>query len=342
MHETQTKRHAVRMAKTTSHCSLAKRLELPGRRPIAGLLIKLGRTMAPHLRTTRNGGFEVEANSWSSSKNNPTPKKKIIAIFAQGCIGSRLSNGALDAKAYCKGHRAPFRDSVSYEPCLAFDAGMELELPEACQESPGKGRTTNSGLEGSCLAPYKKKPKSLGHTWFSSMNPAFFFPRMSGKRGRPKEKHQFFRWRPIRKNCPLFLQSAFRPKEDGLPSLSAFILTKTFMEMRSRASSSTCCTESEAPFSCSGIKVKSMLKPRWLKSSCKNIIASIQTFSPLAHQSLIPMNMFGAISRGTWRTAFQKILNISKNFCNRRPINFDIHESFCRLALQLPSYHGNS
>jgi hypothetical protein len=330
------------MAKTTCNCFVAKWLESPCGCQIAGLFIKFSRTMASHLQRKRNGRFETEAHFRPSERNDPVSKEKIAALFKQGRIGRRLSDGTMDLEAYCNDNWAPFWGSVSYKPCLAVDAGMELELPKACQESPRKGGTANSGLEGSCLAPYKKKPKNLKRTWFSSMKAAFFLLQMSEKRGRLKEKLQFFRWQPIRKNCLPFLRSAFRPREGILPSLSGFIRTITFMEKKSCASLSTCCTGSAALSSCFGIRVKFTLKPRSFISFCKNITASMQTHFPLIHQSLTPMNMFGITLRGPWQTAFQKILSTLKNYCNHQYIGFDFHENFYGLALKLPSYHGNS
>lgn len=342
-HETQTEEHAIRMAKATGHCFITGWPELSECFTTVELCIKFRRALATSLQEKGNGRHAAQTNPWPSEKNNATPKENIIAIFKQGRHRRRIHNGILDIKAHCKGDWSSFWNPVSYKSCLAFDASMELELSETCQESQGTARTTSPRLERSRLAAYKKKPKSLGLTWFSSTKAAFCLPQMLEEPGHLKGKLRFFRWRPpIGIKYPPFLLSAFRPKGDGLPSLCAFIQRKTFTAMKWCVSLSTCCTESKVLFSCCGIETKFMLKPMWSESSWKPITASMQMPSRLSRQTLTPMKAFGSISKGMWQIAFRTTLSILKSFCNLRPISFDIREGFYGLALQLRSCHGHS
>jgi len=237
------------------------------------------------------------------------PSEKILgARLSEGPLGIRLFDGSLDAEAYRSDRSEEFPSALLYRQFVESDERLGLELPETAEEGQGAPGASDSLLETSRLAAYKKKPLGLEPTWPSWMKADSRLFQISKELGRSKEKLQSSLSPDAGQRSPLSPPLQSRLRESGLDSTRGFMPTRTFEQDKSDNFSGIFAITSKAPSFSSGTEVLSTGQSLSI-DSLGNILESIPFTSRDTHLSLIPTNLSGQISNEDWQIASLKTLS---------------------------------
>jgi hypothetical protein len=170
-HETPWIPRGTGKAPSTGHCLAERRQDKSvGGSPYSGSIKKLRFSMVPGVPEGRLQGpsfkDDPRASSQALSEREENPNGDALVRPA----GRRLSDRPLDFETDCPDHsQAPWHP-VSSQSCVEDTSEDGLELPETRAPGFTKERQRDCALEGSPVAPYKKKPKDLGPIWCSWMS----------------------------------------------------------------------------------------------------------------------------------------------------------------------------
>jgi len=172
-HETPWIPRGTGKAPSTGHCLAERRQDKPvGRSAYSGSIKELRFSMVPGVPEGRLQGpsfkDDPRASSEALSEREGNPNRAALIRPA----GRRVSDRPLDLETDCPDHsQAPWHP-VSSQSCVEDTSEDGLELPETRAPGFTKERQRDCALEGSPVAPYKKKPKDLGPVWSSWMSRA--------------------------------------------------------------------------------------------------------------------------------------------------------------------------
>jgi len=232
-------------------------------------------------------------------------EKILGARLSEGPLGSRLFDGSLDAEAYRPDRSEEFPSALLYRQFVESDERLGLELPETAEEGQGAQGTSDSLLETSRLAAYKKRPLGLEPAWPSWMKADSRLFQISKELGLSKEKPQSSLSPDAGQRSPLSLPLQSRPRESGSGSTRGFMPTRTFEQDKSDNSSGIFAVTSKAPSFFSGTEVLSIRQSLSI-NSLENILESITFTSLDTRLNLTPTNLSGQTSNEDWQTAYLK------------------------------------
>ena len=232
-------------------------------------------------------------------------EKILGARLSEGSLGSRLFDGSLDAEAYRPDRSEEFPSALLYRQFVESDERLGLELPETAEEGQGAQGTSDSLLETSRLAAYKKRPLGLEPAWPSWMKADSRLFQISKELGLSKEKPQSSLSPDAGQRSPLSLPLQSRPRESGSGSTRGFMPTRTFEQDKSDNSSGIFAVTSKAPSFFSGTEVLSIRQSLSI-NSLENILESITFTSLDTRLNLTPTNLSGQTSNEDWQTAYLK------------------------------------
>lgn len=147
-------------------------------------LDKLRGAMGPGLSKRRDGRAAIQ-----TSAGPPPASVRVSETQAAAVTGARHRRGgicdaALELAANCQTDREALRHSLSPRPCVAGDAGPELDVAEAGAPRHPERRGSHRALEEASVAPDKKKPEDLGPISYSSTKAASSSSLTSARHGR--------------------------------------------------------------------------------------------------------------------------------------------------------------
>lgn len=303
--------------KTKNACHrLAKiRQDLPMGSSQIGRFSKLGSTLGSSLSQKRQRSIASQADSGASALAVRETKKETGEHSPSRTSTSRLQNRALDVKACGRGDRGEFWHSLLNGKPLEADAQLGVELPEAREASTRTGREGDRALETLSVAPYKKKPKDLGHIWPSSMKVVFFWFPMSSARGlREVRPRSCVSLEAIVERSLLSLRSVFPPGGEVSPCMPGSVAKRTSGLLRWQSFSVICSSTYADRLSSCGTPVVLTKGPR-----SRSFSSTIPGFTPTSFLATLlnstRPNSFGTTSNMLRQTASRKICVISNNFC---------------------------
>ena len=276
--------------------------------PGAKRFFKLRGALASNLQEEWPQRTEADAKYGTALSFVGLSEKILGARLSEGPLGSRLFDGSLDAEAYWPDRSEEFPSALLYRQFVESDERLGLELPETAEEGQGAPGASDSLLETSRLAAYKKRPLGLEPAWPSWMKADSRLFQISKELGLSKEKPQSSLSPDAGQRSPLSPPLQSRLRESGLDSTRDFMPTRTLEQDKSDNSSGIFAITSKGPSFFSGIEVLST-EPNSSINSLENILESTPFTSRDTHLSLIPTNLSGQISSGGWQTASPKILS---------------------------------
>jgi hypothetical protein len=265
--------------------------------------------LAPNLPEERPEGAEADAEYGTASVFVGSAKENLGARLGKRALRSWLFDGSLDFKAYRPDNSEEFPGALLYRQSVEFDERLGLELSEAAEKSQGAQGKSDSLLETSRLAAYKKKPLGLEPTWpFWMRADSRLFP-ISGELGRLREKRQSSLSLDAGQKSRLSPLSQSLQKENGLDFTHVSIPIRTSEPNKPDSSFGIFVATSEALSFFSGTEAPST-EPNSSNDFLEAALESTPFTFQDTHPSLIPMNLSGQASSEDWQTASLKTLSI--------------------------------
>ncbi len=307
-HETSRQTPNTRKKTASGRPPIKTRPHLPLGSTESGRFFKLRGPLASSLPEERAAGVEVQTPYGPASASVGRAEENLGTRLGERALGSRLLDGSLDLEAYRPSRPEKFSSKLLYRQLVESDERLGLELPEATEKSQGAPGRSDSLLEASRLASYKKRPFGLEPAWSSWMRvDSPLFP-ISKEPGRLKEKLQPSLSPVAGQKSRLSLPSRSRPRKNVLDSTRAFTPTRTFGPDKSGSSSDIFAVTSKARSSFFGTEARST-EPNSSNDSLEAILESKPFTSRDMRLSLIPMNLSGQTSSEIWQTAFPETLS---------------------------------
>lgn len=173
LHETPWNPRATRTASSTGRRDAPEWHVPVGNRPKAQVFSQLRPSVEGDTSEKGRNGVKIQTDPRPPLASEGEPEEGPGPSSDQRAALTRLSHGSLDNPP--GGGRDPETvwNRLPSESPLAAAPGRRLELSEAGDEGPRKGRGRYCSLEEVSVAPYKKRPKGLVPIWPFWMSRAF-------------------------------------------------------------------------------------------------------------------------------------------------------------------------
>ena len=339
-YETSCQPRNTRKKTASSRTAFETRPYLPLRSPRSGSFSKLRGALAASLPEEGSDGLKAQAAYGAAPASLRGAEESLGAHLGERVLGSRLLDGSLDLETYRSNRPQELSGALLDWQSLESDERLGLELPEAAEEGQRTPGRSDSLLEASSLAVYKKRPRGLEPAWSSWMRADFRSSPTSKEPGRSKEKRQrslSLDAGPKSRPSP---PSRSRPRENALDSTHAFTPTKTFGRDKLDNSFGTFGVTSKARLSSSGTEALST-GPSSSSNSLEAVLESRPFTSRDMRLNLTPMNLSGQTSSEAWQTAFPETLSIFDNSLTGRLEDFGIPRDSYGRAFTHRIYRGH-
>jgi hypothetical protein len=254
-------------------------------------------------------------------------------------LRQRLPHRVVDAGANCQGDRAAISCPLSSTRGMVPPAHDGVELPETRPPGAATRRSGHCPVAAVHLAPYKKRLRGSGRSWFSWTKVGFCLSLISSARGRLKARPQSVPCATKKAESMRLVPWPYRPSANAWPSTSSFGRA-TLTAWRLSAFSTTCCAIYMAPSSCCGIAAP-FIGASWSKTSCSGLPASTSSTSRPTRLNLIPLSMGGIAPMTPWPTVLHKPPRTFTPGSVLLCASSSRHSRFCGLASTLPIYPGH-
>ena len=317
-----------------------KRVHVPFHRRESGSFVKLRGALASDLPQKRRGGFEIKTSSGANTASLRRSEEKLGEDLSGRAPGSRFFDGSVDSETYSSDRPEAVSGAILHRKFMESDEFFGMELPEAAEESQGTQRASDSLLEISHLASYKKRPLGLEPAWSSWMRAGSRSSPTFKRLGHRKEKPPSLLLPDAGKKSRRSRPSPSRLKGNASDSTHASMPTEIFGANKSDNFSGISRVTSRDRSFFSGTAARST-KPSSPRNSLHAIRESARTIFRDTPLSSIPTNSSGQTSNAALPIVSPKTSNISGDSLAGRSKDFGIPSAFSDRAFTHPNYRGH-
>lgn len=227
-----------------------------------------------------------------------------------------------------------------YQQSLEVNGCVRVELPETGKESEGEKRNCHSLLDTVPVAPYKKKLKKSGLTWFFSMKVDSCWCQVLQKPGHPRGKLPLCKLQETGARFLLSPQSVFLQKENDWRFTLNFISIKTSVPDNWLIFSNISCDILKNRYFFCGTEAgcinRNLFNASWIV-----IPEFTHTTFQVTPRNSIPMNLSGHNLKKPLPMVFPITYRNSKNCSTNHCESYSVLRNYCGLVSLLQNYHGS-